>query len=111
MGARGSASHLLVETEGWCDGGEDGFARSAMALAGSGRPVVLLLAQQAVSGLAAAPLLLGRVLDAGVTVLADEFSLRQHAIATCAVPAAVGTVDAEEIAALLLDEQVAVVWH
>lgn len=106
-----SVAHLLVETAEWSDGGEDGFARAAEGLAGTGARVTLVLEQDAIGGLTAAPGLLTRVLAAGITVLADEFSLRQHAIAPAEVPAGVDLVDADRFAELLLASDVRVVWH
>lgn len=106
-----TVNYLLVETMGWWDGGGDGFLRAAGVLAGTGRRVVVVLVQDAVSAVVAAPSLLRRVLDAGAAVLVDDFSLRQRALTDADVPDWVEVVDAERIAELVLVAGVKVVWH
>jgi H2-forming N5,N10-methylenetetrahydromethanopterin dehydrogenase-like enzyme len=93
--------HLLIETK---NAGE-GFLRSAAVLAGAGHPVVLALLQD---GVAADRALLAGLATAGVTVLADDFSLSQRAVAPSD---AVTVVDVDRLAELVLADDVRVVWH
>jgi predicted peroxiredoxin len=107
----GAPAHLLVETTDWCDGDDDGFAQAARTLASAGHRVVLVLIQDAVCAVTAAPVSLRGVLGSGVTVLVDDFSLRQRAVAAAEVPAGVEMAGADRIAELLLVDGVKVVWH
>lgn len=99
--------HLLVETR---DTGE-AFLRDARVLAGTGRDVTLLLIQDAVGTVIRTSSPIGRLTGAGVRVLIDDFSMRQHAVAVADLPTWVRVADAHDIAGLLLVPGIKVVWH
>jgi len=102
-----TAGHLLVETK---ESG-DAFLRDALTLAGTGRDVTLLLIQDAAGAVLRGHAPVERLTEAGVRVLIDDFSLRQHAGAVADLPTGVRAVDADDIAGLLLAPGVRVVWH
>jgi len=102
-----TAGHLLVETK---ESG-DAFLRDARALAGTGRDVTLLLIQDAAGAALRSRAAIARLTDAGVRVLIDDFSLRQHAVRAADLPTGLRIVDADDIADLLLTPGVKVVWH
>jgi intracellular sulfur oxidation DsrE/DsrF family protein len=102
-----TVEHLLVETKA----SGDAFLRGARVLAGTGHRVVVLLIQDAVGAVFGASALIGQLTGAGVQVLVDDFSMRQHAVADVDLPAGVDVVDADEIAGSLLVPGVKVVWH
>jgi predicted peroxiredoxin len=77
------ASYLLIESRDPFDSADTGFCRDlAMQLAGAGHKVTLFLVQNGVLPARAGARAPGfaELAQAGVEVLADEFSLRERAV-------------------------------
>jgi predicted peroxiredoxin len=111
------SDYLLVETQGsWAGPGCDRFLGDAAALAAGGHGVWLFLAQDGVLAAATEAATapgsgLRRLVEQGVTVWVDRFSLEQRALPAEALPAGVATVDMAPVAAKLLEPGVRAVWH
>ncbi|MFD1147566.1 hypothetical protein [Saccharothrix hoggarensis] len=105
--------HLLVASRGpWAGPGVERFLSDAAALAGTGTPVtVALIADATALALPGGSADLVTLLDAGVAVLVDRFSAAQRGVAGMDLPAGARWVDADELAVLLLEPDVPVVWH
>lgn len=105
--------HLLVASRGpWAGPGVDRFLADAVALAGTGAPVVLVLIADATPlALPGGPADLVTLLRAGATVLVDRFSAAQRGLADVDLPAGARWVDVDELADLVLAPDVPVVWH
>ncbi len=84
----------------------------AASLAGRGHEVTLFLVQNAVLPVRAGARFAGQftaLAGRGVRVVADEFALRERAIAECA--RGVRATDFDELARLLLEPGTRALWH
>jgi hypothetical protein len=106
------ADFLLVETQGrWAGPGADRLVRDARVLAAGGHRVTLLLAQDGVDAVPGLTPALDALLDLGVEVWADAFSLQQRALTHLGLPAGVHATDMPRVAAAILEPDRRVVWH
>ncbi|QKW22404.1 DsrE family protein [Kitasatospora sp. NA04385] len=103
--------YLLVESRSASHGAALAFLRDAAVQSGEGHDVTLFLVQDAVSlALGGTPEIDG-FLAAGGRLTVDRFSLDQRGIRPDAVLAAAAPVGMEDVAELVLDRDVRVVWH
>lgn len=107
------ANYLLIESRDPYDSADAGpWGALAQELAAHGHPTTVYLVQNGVFPArrgARHNTLLTDLADAGVTVLADDFSLRERAIANLAEP--VQAVPIERLLALLLTPDTRAIWH
>lgn len=108
-----AAPYVLIETAGpWRGPGCARFVSDAVNLCRAGHPVQLVLLQDGVA--AAVPGAVGElddVLEEGVEVWADDFSLAQRGLPVERLTPATRVVTMAEIATRILDPATRVVWH
>lgn len=107
------AEYLLVESQGRYAGpGSRDFLQDAVRLAEFGHTVTVLLIENGVAdGIGSVSDPLGRLIDAGVQVWADSFSLEQRAVVAAVLRPGVRPVEMDEVAEHLLRPGVQGVWH
>jgi hypothetical protein len=108
--------YVFIESRDPFDGtgGDVGFvARTATALRARGRPVTVFLVQNAVlaTRAGARASLVGRLAEAGVSVLADDFSLRERGIAQGELAPGVTPAPIETLVDLIARPDAKPVWH
>lgn len=110
-----SQSHyVFIESRDPFDSADTGFvADTATALRRRGRPVTVFLVQNGVLATRAAARgsHVPRLAEAGVTVLADEFSLRERGIETTELGAGVHASPIDTLVDLLVQPGAKAVWH
>jgi hypothetical protein len=111
--SRELAGHLMIESQGpWAGASCTMFVRDAAALARIGLCTRLLLVQDAV--LAAVPGVLSEVaafIAADGELWVDRFSMLQRGLNEHNLMPLARVTDMDEVAALVLDPAVKVVWH
>jgi sulfur relay (sulfurtransferase) DsrF/TusC family protein len=105
--------NLLIESRGpWRGPDCAHFVQDALALAGTGAPVHLVLIQDGVlAAVNDAVPAVGELAGAGAEVWVDRFSLDQRGLPGTAVLPAARLVDIDDVAARLLAPDVRAVWH
>jgi sulfur transfer complex TusBCD TusB component (DsrH family) len=105
---------VFIESRDPFDSADTGFvADTAAALRGRGRPVTVFLVQNAVLATrhGARGSQVPRLTEAGVTVLADDFSLRERGIESTELGAGVHPTTIDTLVDLLVQPGTKAVWH
>lgn len=108
------SSYVFIESRDPFDSADTGFvADTATALRQRGRPVTVFLVQNAVLATRAGARgsQVPRLAEAGVTVLADEFSLRERGIEASELAAGVREAAIDTVVDLLVQPGAKAVWH
>jgi predicted peroxiredoxin len=110
-----ASRYVFIESRDPFESPDTGFvADTAAALAARGRPVTVFLVQNGVlatrSG-ASRGAHLGRLAGVGVTVLADDFSLRERGIEAGELWAGVRPASIETLVDLIVRPDAKTVWH
>ena len=106
--------YVFIESRDPFDSADTGFvADTAAALRRRGRPVTVFLVQNAVLATRAAARgsHVPRLTEAGVTVLADDFSLRERGIEPSELGAGVSPSAIDTLVDLLVQPGTKAVWH
>jgi len=110
-----SESHyVLIESRDPFDSADTGFvADTAAALRGLGRPVTVYLVQNGVlaSRVGARGSQVPRLAQAGVTVLADDFSLRERGIEGAEITWGVQEASIDTLVDLVMRPDAKAIWH
>ena len=110
-----SESHyVLIESRDPFDSAGTAFvADTAAALRGLGRPVTVYLVQNGVlaSRASARASQVPRMAQAGVTVLADDFSLRERGIESTEMTSGVQEASIDTLVDLLMRPDAKPIWH
>ncbi len=107
------AKYLMIESRDPFESNDAGYYYElAEGLAKSGNEVTLFLVQNGVlpARRSAASALLGRASDAGVTILADEFSLRERGIGAAKLAPGVKAAPLDVVVDQLAEGRKAM-WH
>jgi intracellular sulfur oxidation DsrE/DsrF family protein len=108
------SQYVFIESRDPFESADTGFvADTAAALRRRGRPVTVFLVQNGVlaSRAAARGSQVPRLTDAGVTVLADDFSLRERGIEAGELGAGVQPSAIDALVDLLVQPGTKAVWH
>jgi intracellular sulfur oxidation DsrE/DsrF family protein len=108
------SQYVFIESRDPFDSADTGFvADTAAALRGRGRPVTVFLVQNAVLATRhdARGSQVPRLTEAGVTVLADDFSLRERGIESTELGAGVHPTTIDTLVDLLVQPGTKAVWH
>lgn len=110
-----ASQYVFIESRDPFESPDTGFvADTAEALAVRGRSVTVFLVQNGVlatRSAAARGAHLGRLAGAGVTVLADDFSLRERGIEAGELRAGVRPASIETLVDLIVRPDAKTVWH
>ena len=108
------SNYVFIESRDPFDSGDTSFlADTATALKKRGNNVTVYLVQNGVLGARkqGRKSVLPRLLESGVTVLADDFSLRERGIQADECQGAVKTASIEQLVDLLVQDNTKGVWH
>jgi hypothetical protein len=108
------AHYVMIESRDPFESADGGFvADTAAALRGKGRAVTVYLVQNAVlacrTGVRRSPV--SRLTQAGVTVLADDFSLRERGIERAEIAAGVREASIDTLVDLVMQPGAKPMWH
>ncbi len=106
--------YVFIESRDPFDSADTGFVpEMAAGLRGRGGAVTVFLVQNGVLSTRAGARgsQIGRLTDAGVTVLADDFSLRERGIDTAELAAGVREAPIETLVDLLTRPETKALWH
>jgi predicted peroxiredoxin len=108
------SNYVFIESRDPFDSPDTSFlAETATALKKRGNGVTVFLVQNGVLGARkqARKTVLPQLLESGITVLADDFSLRERGIQSDECQSAVKTASVDELVDLLVQENTKAVWH
>ena len=108
------SNYILIESRDPFDSPDTSFlAETAAALKKRGNTVTVFLVQNGVLGARkqARKSVLPQLLESGVTVLADDFSLRERGIQSDECQSAIKTAGIDQLVDLLVQENTKAVWH
>ena len=108
------SQYVFIESRDPFESTDTGFvADTARALRARGRPVTVFLVQNGVLATRAAARgsQVGRLVESGVTVLADDFSLQERGIAACELSAGVRQASIEDLVDLVVQPHTKTLWH
>ena len=108
------SNYVFIESRDPFDSPDTSFlADTAAALKKRGNQVTVFLVQNGVLGARtlARKSSLPQLLESGVTVLADDFSLRERGIQSDECQSAVKTASIDQLVDLLVQENTKAVWH
>ena len=108
------SNYVLIESRDPFDSPDTLFlADTAVALRKRGNNVTVFLVQNAVLGARrqSRKSVLPQLLESGITVLADDFSLRERGIQSDECPDAVKTSNIDQLVDLIAQENTKAVWH
>jgi sulfur transfer complex TusBCD TusB component (DsrH family) len=106
--------YVFIESRDPFDSADTGFvADTAAALRARGRAVTVYLVQNGVlaTRAGARPSHLARLRQAGVTLLADDFSLRERGIETGEIAAGVVESSIDTLVDLVMNPSTKTMWH
>ncbi|MEU5720050.1 DsrE family protein [Streptomyces sp. NPDC020403] len=108
-----AASYLLIESKGtWAGPNAGTFLLDAVALAEAGHRVRVYLVEDGVlSAVGTDVPEIGRLAEAGVEVLVDDFSAAQRALAPTRLSPHVRIAGMDSVAAALAEDDCKGVWH
>lgn len=108
------SNHVFIESRDPFDSPDTSFlAETVTALKKRGNNVTVFLVQNGVLAARKQALksYLPQLLESGVTVLADDFSLRERGIQSDECQGAVKTTSIDQLVDLLVQENTKAVWH
>lgn len=106
--------YVFIESRDPFESTDTGFvADMAMALSGRGRPVTVFLVQNAVlaTRAGARESVVPRLTAAGVSVLADDFSLRERGIEPAEMATRVRPTSIDTLVDLVMQPGTKTIWH
>jgi len=108
------SNYVFIESRDPFDSPDCSFlADTAAALKNRGNTVTVFLVQNAVLGARkqAHKSVLPQLLESGVTILADDFSLRERGIQSDECQSAIKTASIDQLVDLIVQENTKAVWH
>ena len=108
------ADYVFIESRDPFESRDTPFvSETASSLQQSGKDVAVFLVQNGVLGARKAAQIseIPRLAEAGVTVLADEFSLQERGIGPEDLAPAIRRSNIEELVDLMIQEKTKVIWH